>query len=325
VQFSRDKTLPVAAPAVPAPLADDLAAEIFSEGSFCYALLDGAQVNGLPNLLEFAGADATSLFCGDSMADFAEAGPWLVELRKNDRLCGMLFTASPAPQHLWGKLRFTLLRSSAATELLVNHLRRYIRLRRADGSMPLFRFWDGQILADYFEGCASQPRRAARLFGHDGQNPLITTFLIATEAGDGLIPYRLAGPIPAGAQRSDQTLDAFDEGILRAAADKRIVARVGKKLKDKIDEIDPAQVDLAQPYAKGAMAFIRRFGTGHVSDIEKDCFQLALVAFLLGPSWRTVSQGPLMREPLVPMSQRIALLRESYFAALAAAPPEKET
>ena len=67
---------------------------------------------------------------------------------------------------------------------------------------------------------------------------------------------------------------------------------------------------------------MRRFGRGQIADIEDDCFQLALVAFLPGPSWRRVAEGPLMRDPLVPISQRIALLRESCFAALEQVPPE---
>lgn len=282
-------------------------------------------MRGLPNMLELAEAEAHSLLRGDSLEDFAEAGPWLARLSPDDKLCQMLFTASPAPHHLWGKLRFILLRSAAQPEELVGHFRRYIRLRRSDGSMPLFRFWDGQTLSDYFEGCAPHPRRAARLFGCDGSEPLVSTFLITTEAADGLTQYRLKGPVPPELQRPDQTLEAIDESILRAAADKRTAARVGMKLKDKFAALDPDQAHHAQPYAEGALTFIRRFGSGHIADIEKDCFQLALLVFLLGPSWRTVSAGALMREPLVPISQRIALLRESYFAALAAAPPEKET
>jgi len=72
------------------------------------------------------------------------------------------------------------------------------------------------------------------------------------------------------------------------------------------------------------MSFIRRLGSGQIGDIEKDCFQHALVAFLLWPSRRAVSQGPQMRETLVPISQRRALLRESYFAALNSALPQQE-
>lgn len=101
--------------------------------------------------------------------------------------------------------------------------------------------------------------------------------------------------------------------------------RVAVRLHTRFARIDPAQSDKAAPYARVAMGFIRRFGSGQIADLEMDCFQLALGAFLMGPSWRAVSEGHLMRDPLVPMSQRIALLRESYFAALQSVSPKQES
>jgi len=322
VQFQRYHTLSVIPHSAPAPMPASLMDALFGDGRACYVLLDGARVLGLPSMLDRADAKAQSLFRGDSLKNFADAGPWIAQLHPGSRLLDMLFTASRAPQHLWGKVNFVLTLTRSEPEPLITHFRRYIRLRRLDGSVPLFRFWDGLVLADYFDGCEPHPQRAARFFGAQGDEPLITTFLLAGQDPAGLVPFHLAGPLPPEAQAPDAMLTAVDEQILRNAVDKRIVARVEVQLDQRFAQIDPTQAHKAGSYARGAMSFIRRFGSGQIGDIEMDCFQLALVAFLLGPSWRAVSEGPLMRETLVPISQRIALLRESYFAALNSALPQ---
>jgi len=324
LHFSRDQTIPVAPQKPSDPLPDALTQVLFGGDGACYALLDGAALPGIDDILDIAGAAPQSLFRGDTLADFAASGPWFAQVTQGSKLAGMLFATSKASQHLWGSLAFVLMRSKAEPEAVITHLRRYIRLRRPDGSLPLFRFWDGQVLSDYFDGCAATPQRAARFFGAQGAEPLISCFLLADNEATGLAQFRLTGPLPPALQSPDPTLTAQDEQILSLAVDKRIAARVAQKLAPAFAKMDPAQAHHAEPYAAGAMAFIRRFGSGQITDIEKDCFQLALVAFLLGPSWRTVSTGPLMRDTLVPISQRIALLRESYFAALATALPQQE-
>lgn len=322
--FTRHQAVAVTPAASPSALPDPLHEALFGGGLRCYVLLDGGRIAGIEALLALMGASGQSLFRGDALEAYAQAGPWLVELQPAGRLAGCLFTASKAPQHLWGKLHFVVLRSDADAATLIAHFRRYIRLRRSDGSHPLFRFWDGQVLCDYFDGCAAMPQRAARFFGAQGDRPLVAEFLLATQDGAGLERFRLDGTLPPEAQVPDPSLTDADEAVLRAAVDRRIVARVEGKLAARFGDIDPAQAHHANSYARGAMAFVRQFGTGHMADIEKDCFQLALVAFLLGPSWRVVADGPMMREPLVPMSQRIAMLRESYFAALEKAPVQGE-
>lgn len=325
MRLTREPFLPVTAAARPAPLPQPLREALFGGGLRCFVLIDGARVAAVDALLETAGARAHGLFQeDDALQDSAAAGPWLAELQPEDKLSRLIFTASNAPQHLWGRVNLVLLRSRAEAPALVAHFRHYIRLQRADGSRALFRFWDGQVLCDYFEGCADLPQRAARLFGVQGAVPLVETFLLAPREAHGLERFSLHGPLPHEAQIPDPSLTAEDEAIFRAAADRQIVRRVEARLADRFAKLDPAQAHHARPYAQGALSFIRRFGSGQVADLERDCFQLALVAFLLGPSWPTVAKGPMLRERLVPMSQRIAMLRESYFAALKAAPTQGE-
>lgn len=191
MQLRRDQMLPVSGQPAPSPLPRDLSQSLFGTGASCYVLLDGARVPALPAMLDHAGAEAHSLFRGDRLKDFADAGPWLAQVHPDRALAGMLFTASPAPQHLCGKVNIVILLSHAEPAALIAHFRRYVRLRRPDGSLPLFRFWDGLVLADYFDGCSATPQRAARFFGAQGAEPLISTFLLAGQDLAGLVPFYL--------------------------------------------------------------------------------------------------------------------------------------
>lgn len=265
-------------------LPDKLHAALFDTDLGCCVPIDGARVGGIAALLDPTGAQGQCLFRGDRLAECAAAGPWLAGREPDSRLAGQLFTASKAPQHLWGKVNFVLLHSRAGAPALIAHFRRYIRLRRADGSSPLFRFWDGQVLFDYFDGCASMPQHAARFFGAQGDAPLVEAFLLATQDATGLERFTRDGPLPPEAQTPDPGLTAQDEAILRKTADRQIVRKVEARLAKRCAQVDPAQAHHANTYARGAK----------------------------------------MRNPLVPMSQRIAMLRESYFAALQQAPLQGE-
>lgn len=252
------------------------------------------------------------------------AGPWLVQLGPDAPFCARLFTLSKAHWHLWARGRPILIRTALSLADLRQHLRRFIRMRLENGAMPFFRFWDAAILSDYFEGCAALPERAARLFGcaPDG-TPLIQQFWLKSEDdADQLISFRVAGPLRG---LPGQTFDATDLAILQAGVDRRLIRKLTPRLEQRFAKLAPNHVDKAKPYATGALSFIRKYGGGQSHNLERDCFELALVAFLLGPSWVTVRKGPLLTNRMIPMSQRVALLRESYFAALKKVPPPQET
>ncbi len=126
----RHQAVAVTPAAALATLPDALHDALFGGGLRCYVLLDGGRITGIEALLALVGATGHSLFRGDALADFAPAGPWLVELHPGSKLAGCLFIASKAPQHLWGRLHFVVLRSDAYAAALIAHFRRYIRLRR---------------------------------------------------------------------------------------------------------------------------------------------------------------------------------------------------
>lgn len=276
------------------------------------ALLDGAQITNLQELLETSGLQHQSVFHGDSAA----AGPWLVALEPENRFTTALFQASDAPWHLWGKHRLVLLQSRCDLQTLGSHFRKLVRVGPI-GTRKMFRFWDGAILYDYLMGTDSMPDRQNQIFGHSTDHKPVCN---AITLWNGEIPDTLtqfkgpAAPLP-GSPRPF-ALDETDVKILQDGADKRLTKTTAAKLFPKFDEILPEGHLRAEEFAKGALRFIRHHGAGQSVNLAEDCFQLAVLAFLLGDARNAVLQGPVMSERLVPISTRIALTRESYFSTL---------
>lgn len=320
-------------PALPEPV-QGLFTQTKAHDPACFALLDGARVTNLQEMLEQNDAQFAPLLEGDE-PDMIAAGPYLVALSPDNAFTHRLFTASEAPWHLWDTARPALLRSTASLQDVLAHLRRLLRVRLPDGAFVMFRFWDVEILHDYLDACLKMPERAARIYGRQGDAPLITEILLPpptpdTTAQDDAEPlnaklqrFSLSAPLPAAPPEGVQQFDAVDVKILQKGLDRRMVAKLGVDLEKQFAKMAPDHADKGAAYADGALRFHRRHGAGQAIDLEKECFELAMMAFMLGPNWPTVRDGPLMQETLVPMPQRIALLRESYLEAMSHVPPEE--
>jgi hypothetical protein len=320
-------------PAIPfAPLTEDDGPDIplpgdgtlFVQDAPVFALLDGAQYINLAQIIEAAEIDAVCLFDADGNDDeILDAAPWLVSLPADTKFTRNLFTRSDAPWHLWGRGHPVVLQSGTNLQDLRAHLRRFVRMRLPSGAMPFFRFWDGLILSDYMSGCAKTPDRVARLFGRnsDGASLIRTIWTPTEDDPDQLLGFSWTGDVPKPDGTTDQSFDAADLRILQTGVDRRLTKKLTRKLEEPIAKLDPDQTHEAKRYADGAVRFVRRYGAGQSVNMEQDCFELAMIAFMMGPNWAQVMHGPVMKEPLIPISHRVALLRESYLGALAKVPP----
>ena len=300
----------------------------------CFALLDGAQVTNLAEMLDQSDSQFVPLLEGDE-PDMIAAGPHLVALSPDNAFTHRLFTASEAPWHLWDTSRPALLRTTASLHDVLAHLRRLLRVRLPNGAFVMFRFWDVEILHDYLDACLKMPDRAARIYGRQGDAPLITEILLpmptrgtatqddAESLNARLQRFSFSSPLPPAPPEGVQQFDAVDVKILQKGLDRRMVAKLGVDLEKQFAKLAPDHAHKGAAYADGALRFHRRHGPGQAIDLEKECFELAMMAFMLGPNWPTVRDGPLMQETLVPMPQRIALLRESYLEAMSNIPPEE--
>ena len=129
-----------------------------------YAILDAAKITNLPELLERSRLDHRCLFKGAAYDEMKDVAPWIVRLEEGNAFTRQLFTRSGANWHLWDREPGSYLRSRGRLDELVAHYRRFVRVRREDGSWNYFRFWDAAILLAHYAHIADQPEELSRWF-----------------------------------------------------------------------------------------------------------------------------------------------------------------
>lgn len=109
-----------------------------------YAVLDGAAVFGLPELLETAGLQHACLFQGKAARDYAASAPWLVRLTPDHRLTRILTDTDGRKGPLsWGAGPGLLIRSPLSLHGLRRQLRIFTMILDAErGRRLFFRFYD---------------------------------------------------------------------------------------------------------------------------------------------------------------------------------------
>ena len=124
-----------------------------------YALFDAARVSDLSERLVAAAIPHDCLVRGASRDRLGAVSPWLVQLPADSRLCRDLFTAGNAPWQLWGREAYVLMRASAQLADLVDHLRRFTRLRDSKGQWHFFRFQEPLVMRTIVMGLPDDARR----------------------------------------------------------------------------------------------------------------------------------------------------------------------
>ena len=151
-------------------------------GRSWYAVLDGAQIDGLPARLQ--GMESACLFSGDLDPMLEAAAPHLLRIETDSPGCRM------ALQEGWNRHWGIVLETAADNDLagMRNHLRRCLRVRGPDGDALLFRFYDPRAfrtvvstmkpgqLEDFFGpilGCWIEGRTpdTAMYYSRDGGEP----------------------------------------------------------------------------------------------------------------------------------------------------------
>ena len=312
----------------PSDVEPDLPARVTtpsSRESAHVVLLDAAQVPSLIEQTEAFDLEAICLFGGSAASEFADAAPWLIRVGIDHPFLRNLFRRSDLDTHLWERCRFVLLRTDAPLASLAAHLRRFLRYvdwkpspveRFGSDTMrgTLFRFYDAAILADWIVGTAHDPERIAALLAFDGSGSRLVeeAYLAAEPEKDELVVLDCLAL--QSAAFGPRPLDEDDRRALRDGADRRLVNRTALRLCDPFAKLDPARADRTRDHAEGALYWLRAQG-GSPNEAE-DVYQLALLAFVLGDAAGDVLAGPLMQERLVPVSERIALTRDSLFYEL---------
>jgi len=125
---------------------------------YTYAVLDGAKITFLPDMLAASGLEYASLYEGmefaskydpDEFASLVEAGPWLVQLKADAALTRHFFADNPENpdgHYLLARDAGILLKSVWNLPDLQAHLRKFIRLPDEEGINIFFRFYEPGML-----------------------------------------------------------------------------------------------------------------------------------------------------------------------------------
>lgn len=147
---------------------DDAITTVLNGADDVIACLDANRIINLRELLETTGVPHECLFQGQLAAEAAEVAPWLVQLKRGDKLLRQL-VASAGPK-LANRFAFReaeagiFIHSDMTLAALRQHFRRFMRVATADGRAYLFRFWEPSIAAAYFPGINDRPDLINRWF-----------------------------------------------------------------------------------------------------------------------------------------------------------------
>ncbi len=115
-----------------------------------FALVEGARIPRIAEILETDGLEYGSLFQGAALDELAAVAPWIVRLDPEERLSERFLTPAlpDGPHwHYWGRGAVTILRSDATLSELIRHFRKYTRIfDEARGKWNYFRFYAPESL-----------------------------------------------------------------------------------------------------------------------------------------------------------------------------------
>ncbi|MEP6946306.1 MAG: DUF4123 domain-containing protein [Acidobacteriota bacterium] len=126
---------------------DNLQKILFASPTNVYAILDGAQVDGLREKMFLTAAINYCLFPGDLEPDMATVAPYMVRLKPGTEFCDWLLDADLGKH--WGI--FAHSRHSIID--LRKHFRSLASVHDEDGRPMKFRFYDPRVLHKYLPTC----------------------------------------------------------------------------------------------------------------------------------------------------------------------------
>lgn len=175
-----------------------LTGPLFGDGIHAYAVLDGAMIAGLEDVLAVADLRHDCLFRGVARVEWGPVAPWLVRLERDNTFVRALFTRTPGdlPWHYWMRGPGVYLGTAAPFDAVLAHLRRFTRLRDPQDQWFYFRFWERHVLP------------ALAMAGDDGPAAALGEGLVAAIDGAAvqwLIPEPAADAVLSVQRAPDRT------------------------------------------------------------------------------------------------------------------------
>lgn len=117
-----------------------------------YAVLDGASVEQLPQLLWEHEPENICLYRGELEPDIAATAPYLVKLEYDHPFTNMVCEQG------WGKHWgiFAVTPADVDIRVLRQHFRKFLMVYNPDGKLIYFRYYDPRVLRIYLPTCNSE-------------------------------------------------------------------------------------------------------------------------------------------------------------------------
>jgi hypothetical protein len=179
-----------------------------------YAVLDGARDPRIRRWIFDTRAPRWCLYRGRLPPAIEDAAPWLLRVIPGDPRIEEFLARG------WGRSWGILFTSQAPSRELRRHLRRFLRVRTAQGRILAFRYYDPRVLRVYLPSC--EPAENATFFGP------ITSLIAESEDGGPARVFRPANARPAPAPSlnlwtiRDEQLAAFHADLERQLAGRAV-------------------------------------------------------------------------------------------------------
>lgn len=154
--------------------------QLFGDGSTnVFAVLDGASVPNLLQLLHDFDPERECLYRGDLQSDIAEVAPYLIRLERGSEFAVRVLGRG------WGKhWGIFALTESGLTDLR-QHLRKFLIVHDSEGKPLYFRFYDPRVLRVYLPTCNTEELKT--FFGP------ISSYALEDKNPASLLRFRLSG------------------------------------------------------------------------------------------------------------------------------------
>lgn len=152
---------------------------LYSERANVYAVLDGASIKDLPQILYEKAPPNFCLFRGDLRPDMASVAPYVVGLVRNAPFTDWLLASEPGSHY------GVFATSRQSIQEMRFHFRDLFIVYREDGDPMYFRFYDPRVMHAFLPTCT--PDELRKFFGP------IDRFIAENEDGTAYSTFRLEG------------------------------------------------------------------------------------------------------------------------------------
>ena len=131
---------------------------LFRKDAYTYAILDGASVPDLPNILFELAPSSVCLYQGELAPDLVYVAPYLVQLLPETPFTDWLLS------ECWGKHWGIFAQSPLSLTSMRKHFRLLLTVYDESGNPMLFRYYDPRVLSQFLKTC--QQNELETVFGN---------------------------------------------------------------------------------------------------------------------------------------------------------------